>query len=37
MCANGEADHGLMGWLMDVRVELGLAPLGMVRDEEDID
>jgi len=26
-----------MGWLMDVRVELGLAPLGMVRDEEDID
>ena len=37
MCANGVADHGLIGWLMDVREELGLSPLGVVRDEEDVD
>ena len=37
MCANGEADHGLMGWLVDVREELGLGPLEAVRDEKDVD
>jgi len=33
----GAADHGLMGWLMDVREEFGLCPVRRSEEEEDID